>query len=152
MEDVLKEGKEKKTYELALLLKSEADFARIAEILKQHSGELVGEPRPKNVALSYKIKGHTEAVFVSCLFHAMSNDAKALEEDLTTRDAAIRFMIMIAPKDVESRPAIVPAFGEEARRKPGTFSGAGPGAPREPKAPPREPLSNEALENLLKKI
>jgi len=150
----VKEGKEKTTYELAFLLKAEADFARVAEIVRQHGGEFIGEPRLKNVALSYKIKGHTEAVFGSVLATMMGGDAKALEEDLITRDVPIRFLILKAQPMAE-QPAVVPSFGDDSRRRmspSGSNYMASGREPREPKPAVREPLSNEALEKLLEKI
>ncbi len=139
-------------YELALLLKSEDDVAGIVTLVRQHGGETVSEPRTRRLALAYPINGNTEAAFVTFVFNAPKENAKKLEGDLRLRDGVIRSMIVRVPLKggvpAPAAPAVLP-------ERPGRPGGAGyaPAIPREPrKAPAREPLSNEALENLLKKI
>lgn len=137
-------------YELALLLKREEDLPGVATLLRQHNGETVGEPRAKKLALAYKIKGNTEAVFATCFFRASGVDVKQLENDLRTRPEVIRSMILRAAVQgvmpLAASPAVLP-------ERPGRIVGSRTGIVREPKKQaPREPLSNEALENLLKEI
>ena len=79
------EEKDKKEYELALLLKSEEDLAGVIKLAGQHNAEGVSEPRAKRLQLSYEIKGHTEAVFVYFTFKMFGDDIKALEHDLNTQ-------------------------------------------------------------------
>ncbi len=143
---------EKNIYELAILLKDEGDLARVSEMIRQHSGELTSEPRAKKLALAYKIKGHTEAVFVSCLFRATGADAKSLEEDLRTRGEAIRSMVLRAPKVAEQPTGAMPTYPSQGQGRPSYSRPASAAPAREAKPAPREPLSNEALEDLLKKI
>lgn len=144
----------RRQYELALLLKSEDDAPAMATLVRQHNGEITAEPRAKRLALAYKIKGNTEAAFVTCFFRASGEDVKQLEHDLRTRPGVIRSMVLRATTagalPVAAAPAVLP-------ERPGSGPGRGgfprASAPRETrKAPPPAPLSNEALENLLKEI
>lgn len=137
--------KDKKTYELALLLKSEDDAARMIEFVRQHSGEVVTEPRAKKVALAYKIKGNAEAVFVSCAFTARGEDAKNLERDLRTQPEVIRSMIVVAsPVAIRQEPAAMPSFPFATPKRGRT--------PSEPRSSGPRPLSNEALEKKIEEI
>lgn len=141
------EEKDKKTYELALLIKKEEDLSGTLELLRQHNGEVLAEPRMKKLALAYKIKGETEAVFVTLGFRSAPEDAKNLEHDLSTRQDVLRSMVLIAPPPSD-RPAMT-SFPRErhgrpmASRTPSTGD-AKPAAPR--------PLSNEALEKKIEEI
>ncbi len=144
MNDVETE-KDTKTYELTLLLKSEDDAARMMELVRQHSGEVVAEPRAKKIALAYKIKGNTEAVFVSCVFAARGEDAKNLERDLRTQPDVIRSMIIVAsPVAVQREPTAMPSFPFHAPKRGRISPESRPSAPR--------PLSNEALEKKIEEI
>ncbi len=144
MDDVGTE-KDTKTYELALLLKSEDDAARMMELVRQHSGEVVAEPRAKKIALAYKIKENTEAVFVSCVFAARGEDAKNLERDLRTQPDVIRSMIIVAsPLAVRREPTAMPSFPFHAPKYGRVSPEPKPSAPR--------PLSNEALEKKIEEI
>ncbi len=145
----MNEDKDKRAYELALLLKSEDDLASVLTLLRGHSGELVSEPRVKKLALAYKIKGNTEAVFAYATFTAFGEDAKNLEHDLGTRQEVIRFMIILAPPQPERQPSLPPSFPPGRRGRPvvarsTSFSESKPAAPR--------PLSNEALEKKMEEI
>lgn len=144
----MNEDKERKTYELALLVKSEDDAARAAELVKQHNGENVSEPRMKKLAFTYKIKGNTEGVFASVLFTASGEDAKDLEVDLRTRPNVIRSMVLKAPPQSERQAVPPPPFHEMRGRS--SFIRPMPARESKPAAP--APLTNDALENLLKKI
>jgi ribosomal protein S6 len=147
----MKDENDKTQYELALLLKNEDDVAAVAGLVRQHNGEITAEPRAKKLALAYKIKGSTEATFVTCFFRATGDDAKRLEHDLRTRQEVIRSMVLRAPSQAGLPVAAMPVMPSE--RAPMRPVSSRPSALREPKKPPaREPLSNEALENLLKEI
>jgi ribosomal protein S6 len=144
------EDKEKKLYELALLLKNEEDLAGILAFLKQANGEVASEPRAKRLMLAYKIKSHTEAVFVSLTFHAFPDDAKNLEEDLNTRQEVVRFMVMKALPPSAQPTGPMTAMPPMKRGRP---AGIRAGAPGESKPASRPaPLSNEALEKKIEEI
>ena len=140
----MEEEKEHKLYELALLLKNEDDAAHVAQWITQHNGEVVGEPRIKRLALAYKIKGFTEASFLSCTFRAVGADVKSFEHDLRTQPEAIRSLIMIAiPPNERRDPLAAPAFATQRRM-------SRPAAEPRPAAP--QPLSNEALTKKIEEL
>lgn len=140
----MNEEKDKKSYELAVLLKREDDAAHVTQWIGQHNGEITGEPRMKKLALAYKIKGNIEAVFLSCTFLAAGVDAKELEHDLRTRQEVIRSLIMIAVPPNERRdPSSAPAFAMRSRTtRPVT----------EPRPAAPQPLSNEALTKKIEEL
>ena len=140
----MNEDKEKKTYELALLVKTEEAAAGPIELLRQHNGETLGEPRMKKLALAYRIKGETEAVFISLGFRAFPEEAKNLEHDLSTRQDVLRSMVLVAPPPSE-RPAMT-AFPQRGR----PMGARAPMGEAKPVAP--RPLSNEALEKKIEEI
>ncbi|MGC9968133.1 MAG: 30S ribosomal protein S6 [Minisyncoccia bacterium] len=136
------EEKDKKIYELALLLKSESDAARVLELVRQHNGETVSEPRIKKLALAYKIKGMTEAMFMSYVVRMTGEDAKQIERDLGMREEIIRFLVLVAPPQAERQPLTAPPFPLPKRGRP----------PVEARPPVPSPLSNEALEKKIEEI
>lgn len=142
------EDKEKKIYEIALLLKSEDDAPRFVAFMKQYNCEIVSEPRAKKLALAYKIKGHTEAVFASCIFKASGEDAKRLEHDLAARQEVIRSMILVSPPPMERDSSATPSFPREKWARPSL--GTSPVYEARPAAP--HPLSNEALEKKIEEL
>jgi ribosomal protein S6 len=143
------EEKDKKIYELALLLTSEDDLAGAMGLVRQHQGELLAEPRAKKLALAYKIKGNTEAVFVSVLFRALPEGAKNLEHDLIAKAGVIRSMILVAPSPSEQQPVLPSQFPMQRRGRPVTTRSISTADSR-PAAP--RPLSNEALEKKIEEI
>lgn len=137
------EEKDKKEYELAFLVKGEEDMPAVLALVAQHNGEITLEPRAKKIALAYEIKGHTEAVFVSCGVRAYGEDMKSLENDLNTRQDVIRSLV-IAQAPMAERPiSTFPA----RRGRPRTAS-----AEESPKPTAPRPLSNEALEKKIEEI
>ena len=145
------EDKDQKTYELALLLKTEDDLAGVLTLVRQHNGEVLSEPRAKKLALAYTIKGVDEAVFAYCTFRASGEDVKELEHDLITRQGVVRSMIIIAIP-VSERPISAAPFPLQKRGRPSSspVRSAAPGAEVKPSAP--RPLSNEALEKKIEEI
>lgn len=142
------EVKDKKTYELALLLKSEGDLTDVLAFIRAHDAEILSEPRAKKLALAYAIKGNTEALFVSCMFQAIGQNAKSIEKDLVTNARVIRSMVLVAVPLAE-RQASVPSFPSQERGyRPvtRTFTAG------ESKPPAPRPLSNEALEKKIEEI
>jgi ribosomal protein S6 len=139
------EEKDKKEYELALLLKNETDLAGVVALVGQHNGEGISEPRAKRLGLAYEIKKQTEAVFATFTFKAYGDDIKTLETDLNNRQDVIRSMIIASPvaSEVSASP-IVPQDRRPARTaRPMSSSDAKPAS---------RPLSNEALEKKIEEI
>ncbi len=114
--------KEKKEYELAVLVKNEGDLAPVVTLVRQHNGEILTEPRAKKLALAYEIKKNKEAIFAYCTFRAETSDAKNLERDLNTKAEVMRSLIIASPPPPESRgrrPAEAP--GAHRALRPGNF-------------------------------
>lgn len=143
------ELKDKRTYELALLLPNEEALPRAMELVRQHNGELLAEPRAKKLALAYEIKGMTEGVFVSLTFRATGEDAKNLERDLQRKQEVLRSMLLVSPPQAE-RQVSAPPYPASKRGRPA----ASPRMPAayEPKPAAPQPLSNEALEKKIEEI
>ena len=146
------EEKDKKEYELALLLKSEDDMAGVIKLVGTHNAEGISEPRAKRLQLAYEIKKHTEAVFVYFTFKMFGDDMKALEHELNTHADVLRFMVIASPAPAER--TATSAMPPREERRPRSSSYAAPAAvPSEaPKAAPSKPLSNEALEKKIEEI
>ncbi|HEY5221300.1 MAG TPA: 30S ribosomal protein S6 [Candidatus Paceibacterota bacterium] len=146
------EEKDRKEYELALLLKGEEDLAAVLKLAGQHNAEGISEPRAKRLQLSYEIKKHTEAVFVYFTFKAFGDDIKAFEHDLNTHAAVLRFMVIASPAPAERTASSAMPPREERRPRSSTPYSA-PAVPAEaPRPAPSKPLSNEALEKKIEEI
>jgi ribosomal protein S6 len=142
------EDKDKKEYELALLLKTETDLAAVLTLVGQHHGEGVSEPRAKRLQLAYEIKKLNEAVFVYFTFKAFGYDINNLEHDLNSKAEVIRFMVIASPAPAEH----VSSSAMPHDRRPSVRASAPRSAPTEVKAAPSRPLSNEALEKKIEEI
>ncbi len=144
-----REDIDKKEYEIAVLIKTEADLPNVLTLIGQHEGEISAEPKARNLALAYEIKKHKEAVFAYCNFRAYPENAKNLEKDLNSRTDVLRSMIIASPPAAEK---IMPNMGAMRRpRRPMRSATPGAEAPAaKPQAP--RPLSNEALEKKIEEI
>jgi ribosomal protein S6 len=147
------EEKDKKEYELALLLKSEDNLAGVLKLVAQHNGEGASEPRAKRLQLAYEIKKHNEAVFVYFTFKMFGDDMKALEHDLNSHADVLRSMVIASPAPAERTATSAMPPREERRGRSSTPSYIAPAAPAEaPRSAPSKPLSNEALEKKIEEI
>ncbi len=144
--------KDKKEYELGVLVANEDDVAPVMTALRGHNGEVSVEPRAKRLTLAYEIKKHKEAVFAYCTFKAVPTDVKNLEQDLRTKNDIIRFLIVKTPKPdlAAERRTFTPAESATQRRTRTMRPGVAPSADAKPAAP--KPLSNEALEKKIEEI
>lgn len=144
------EEKDKKEYELALLVKNESDVAGVVALVGQHNGENISEPRAKRLGLAYEIKKQTEAVFASFTFRAYGDEVKALESDLNNRHEVIRSMVIASPVASESStsPILPPDRRPMRPSRPMTSSSDA----RDSRPAPSRPLSNEALEKKIEEI
>jgi len=145
--------KDKKEYELAVLVKNEEDLAPVVALIKKHNGEIVAEPHAKRLALAYEIKKNKEAVFAYCTFKAAGADVKDLEAVFNTTPEVIRAMIIISPPPTPAgdRTMTMPQTGDSTkyRSRPTRSPSA---APSEAKPAAPKPLSNEALEKKIEEI
>jgi ribosomal protein S6 len=146
------EEKDKKEYELALLLNSEDNLAGVIKLVGTHNAEGVTEARAKRLQLAYEIKKHTEAVFAYFTFKMFGDDMKALEHELNTHADVLRFMVIASPAPAERTATSAMPLREERRPRNSTPYTA-PAAPSEvPRSAPSKPLSNEALEKKIEEI
>lgn len=140
------EEKDKKEYELAVLLLREEDLSGVLSLLTEHHAEITSEARAKRLAFAYEINKHKEGVFATITFKAFGDEVKELEHALGLRAEVLRSLVVKTPK-TSSRPAAV-----------GTSSLAGDRAPRaasassEQRSSTPKSLSNEALEKKLEEI
>jgi ribosomal protein S6 len=144
----MNEDKEKKEYELAVLVKTEEELPKLLTLIGQHKGEMIAEPRAKRLALAYEIKGVNEAVFAYCGFRGFPEDAKNLEGDLNNRAEVLRSMIIASPPPAEKLSS--PYMPRERRGRPSSSRSASTGSADKPPAPAH--LSNEALEKKIEEI
>jgi ribosomal protein S6 len=152
------EEKDKKEYELALLLKSEDNLPGVVALVNQHNAEGMTEPRAKRLQLAYEIKKLNEAVFVYFTFKMFGDDMKALESDLNQRAEVLRFMVIASPAPAE-RPSsgMMPHDRRSSAPSHSGSSSSSRPTPRasvnaEPKPAASRPLSNEALEKKIEEI
>ncbi len=147
------EEKDKKEYELALLLKNEDNLAGVVALVGQHNGEGLSEPRAKRLQLAYEIKKLNEAVFVYFTFKMFGDDMKALEHELNTKGEVLRFMVIASPAPAERPSAsLMPHDRRSSSRSSAPRSSATSASSAEPKPAPSRPLSNEALEKTIEEI
>ena len=138
------EDKDKKDYELAVLVKKEEDLAGVTAFVRQHGIEDMGNFSAKKIALAYPIKKETEAIFAYATFHAFGDEVKALEKDFVNEKIVLRSLIMLRPKMEEGG-------GDGRDAGPRKWQGMRPSSPVEAK-PASRPLSNEALEKKIEEI
>ena len=143
--------KDKKEYELSVLVKSEDDVAPIVALVRAHNGEIVAEPRAKKLALAYEIKKNKEAIFASLTFKSLPEDCKNLEKSLRTTAQIIRALIVVPfPPNAVSTGERPSPMSVNAPRTPRTMRSSTGSADAKPAAP--APLSNEALEKRIEEI
>lgn len=141
--------KERKTYEIAFLVKSEEEIPGVVSFLKQHNAEILAEPRAKNVVLAYEIKKNKEAVFAYCTMKAAGADVKNLEKDFSMGNLTIRSLIITLPKRGLSSGPVEERDSERKARTPRSIA---PSYPEVKMSAPRATLSNEALEKKIEEI
>jgi ribosomal protein S6 len=140
--------KEKKEYELAVLIKQEEDLALVTTLVRQHNGEITLEPRAKRLTLAYEIKKNKEAVFAHMNFRALGEDAKSLESDLNNKAEVLRSLIIADPVSMQ----MTADASAQAAPKRRTRVMRPTAAPTEGKPAAPQPLSNEALEKKIEEI
>ncbi len=143
------EEKDKKEYELAVLLRGEDSLPGVKTLVNKHNADGMSEPRAKRLQLAYEIKKQTEAVFVYFTFNMFGDDMKALEHDLNTHADVLRFMVIASPAPAERTPASAMPLREERRSRTTAYA---PVPSEAPKSVASRPLSNEALEKKIEEI
>lgn len=142
-----REDIDKKEYEVAVLLSSEGDLPGLLAFIGQHQAEISADPKTRNLALSYEIKGKKEAVFAYCNVRAFGEDMKSLEHDLNSRPDVLRYLIIASPPPAEKLGSSMGMGPMKRRGRPMRSAPTG----EAPKLAP-QPLSNEALEKKIEEI
>ena len=138
MEDIIAAN-----YEIAYLLRDEADFTALSGLLSQHKATITLDGQMKRIAFSYPIKKETSGVFGFLRFTADATAVEALEHELKTTPQVLRSMILRLPAAKESstgRRTVAPHAAVTGK----------PFAERKPVSPAA--LSNEALEKKIEEI
>lgn len=147
------EDRDKKEYELGVLILREEDLPGVLALLAEHHAELTSEARAKRLAMAYEIEGHKEGVFASVTFKAYGDEVKALEHELGLRADVIRSLVIKTPKP-SLRPVSSMSTGVSGSMPPDRYSrpASRPAPTAEPRPVAPKPLSNEALEKKLEEI
>jgi ribosomal protein S6 len=147
------EEKDRKEYELGILLAKEEDLSGLLAVLASHHVENASEPRSKRLTLAYEIKGHTEAVFTSLTFKAFGDEVKALEQELILRPDVLRSLVVKTPKPSKHPVGTGIPSAAPVEKYPRTASRPGTAPAAEPRhEASSKPLSNEALEKKIEEI
>ncbi|MEK7187661.1 MAG: 30S ribosomal protein S6 [Patescibacteria group bacterium] len=133
-------------YEIAFLLKEEADLAALKEVLRAHGANTTFEGPMKKIALAYEIEKQTVALFSSIQFKAPTDQIESINHTLTLRKTVIRFLIVKCTpgKTPQVSPVSVLPVVEESI-SPATPTG-------ETYSGHSLPLSNEDLEKKIEEI
>lgn len=147
MSDSLKEGLEKKDYELAFLVKDEGATGDLKGIVRQHEVEIQSESLLKKINLAYKIDGVHEAYFGFLRLQALPAAMQSLARDLKTSQAFVRFLVVSLPKGNKVMSSSLGRPQRPPLRR-------APLAKEIPQSKPlsSEPISNEALEKKIEEI
>ena len=143
------EPSETKLYEISFLVKDEKGGEEILKLLKRSGADVALEGTFERIPLAYPIEKETAAFFGYFHFRAAPNVGAALQREMQTHPAALRFLILtspyIKPKPREARPfretQSAPAVRLPAER-----------IERTERKRESAPLSNEALEKKIEEI
>jgi ribosomal protein S6 len=134
-----------KEYEISYILKDEADFKTLQDLLVAHEGEVFSETALRNVVLSYPIKKQTQAFFGYLHFKMDPEKIKSFDHDLKFNTPVLRFLI-VTPPFVKGKSTVAPKS---------KFRTGSPAPKSETPTPTRTdslPLSNEDLEKKIEEI
>ena len=135
----MEEVNDKKSYEIAFLVKNEEDAQQVITLLKSAGAEIELEGSISKLNLAYAIKKERVLYFGYFHFSLEINEVKRLEDTLRMSPFIIRFLIVTPPFVKHKARSFLPQ-----RRRPYVSP-----RPAERKMPS---LSNEALEKQLKEI
>ena len=135
--------KSPRDYEISFIGPTEAALAIIQKALAEQNVEVKATLMPQQLILAYPIKKHQAAVFGAIQFRALPEKISLMEKELLLKPEVLRFLVVGLPV---SGKAVVKkvAVQEEPLAPP-------PPKPFEMK-PPKETLTNEALEQKLEEI
>jgi ribosomal protein S6 len=141
--------KDKKEYEVAVLLHNEEAKEEILRVFAQRGVEVREEGPIKKIALAYPIKHATQAYFAFFYTLAVAADIKSLEKDLRNTTSVLRSLIItLPPVKKSSREDAQKPRRQVMPRRPMTATSAG----ETPKQQQHKPISNEALTKKIEEI
>jgi ribosomal protein S6 len=135
-----------KEYELSYVLKDEADFKSIQDLLIAHGGEVFSETTLRNIVLSYPIKKQTQAFFGFLHFRIDPEKIKTLDHDLKFNTPVLRFLI-VTPPFIKGKFVSAPRLNKSK-----SSSSAPKSETPVVNKPDVMPLSNEDLEKKIEEI
>ncbi|MBI4086035.1 MAG: 30S ribosomal protein S6 [Candidatus Liptonbacteria bacterium] len=136
---MLEETNDRKSYEIAFLVRSEEDAQQVIKLLKAAGAEVALEGAISKLNLAYPIKKEHSAHFGYFHFLLETEKVKQLEDSVRINSLILRSLIITPPFVKNKARSFLPS-----RRRPPVFS-----QPAERKT---QSLSNEALEKQLKEI
>ncbi len=133
--------KEKKQYELAVLLDDESAEGVVADFLTKNQVEIYQKDGPKTINLAYPIKKHTTAFLVVYYFYSLSSHIKLIESELRLQSHILRFLLITPP--IQKLQKTSRTDNEIKTNSPVSV---------DVNPPKTESVSNEVLEEALEKI
>lgn len=113
----------KARYEIAFLLRTAEDLAKVTGVLTRHGAEVASQGPLNQIALAYQIKKESTAHFGFIQFLAERSLIALINQDLSRETAVLRFLIVESPivERAQAPKAEVPADAPQ-----GTARSAGP--------------------------
>lgn len=133
---------EKKSYELAFLVKEESAVHDLRRIVEQHEVEIQSESQLKKINLAYKIKKVGEAYFGFLRLFSEPAAMQSLARDLRTSPTTLRFLVVVLPRENRGSGESHPRPERPSLRR----------LPIAREVRQSQPLSNEALEKKIEEI
>lgn len=130
--------KERRNYELAVLLDNESKEPAVAGFLVKNNAEVYQKEGPKSVNLAYPIRKHTSAALVVYCFSALPETIPMMKNDLKTQPNILR-SLLITPPIAKAKKAVT----RSEVKQPISI---------DIKPSRTEVVTNEALEETLEKI
>lgn len=130
------QSKEKRNYELAVLLTDDAAEPTVAGFLSKHQLEIYHKEGPRAINLAYAINKHTGAHLAVYYFSALPEIIPQLKEDLKAQSDILRLLLITPPIERPKKFVARELKSVAVDIKP----------------PRTETVTNEALEETLEKI
>lgn len=146
------ELKDKKGYELSLLLREEGSVKGVLKLLSQHGMEIKEEGQLRKIQFAYPVEHVEQGYFGFLKILSLPSEVKALEKDLRTENGVLRSMIVTLPTGKKAMAEASPR--QPFSRRPDRPAGPAPRRSSAPstEAPVHKTLSNEAIEKKIEEI
>lgn len=133
--------KERKQYELAILLDNEASESNIAGLFSKNQAEVYQKDNIKTINLAYPIKKHVTASLAVYYFYSLPSNIEKLETELRFHPNVLRSLLVTPPIQKAQK------ISQDNRDKENRVNPL-----IDIKPPKTESVSNEVLEETLEKI